>query len=327
MQGQRYGRREDYQDRLDEDQIREVLEELGVEITSETSSHFLVYCPVHDNTQSSAATISKENGFLFCFSAECEAKMHLVELVRTINRCGLFPAMRLIKRYERERKIGQEIRDILAKPEELPPFDKQLLLEYQEDFWDTPRAKNYIKSRGISKHSAELFGLGYDRNRDMVVTPMFDTNGTCVGVIRRSIDGKEFKNSFGLPKSKTLFGIHIAKRQTTDKVVVCESNFDAIRAFQSGYAAVATLGAGFNEYHGTQLSRSFSKVVIGVDVDEGGEQLTKKIAKQCKQRGLSPYRIRYSEAEILPHGAKDFGDCTDKEIAQAIRHARPVVLN
>ena len=324
--------REDYQDsverfNLEEQDLIELLEEIGVEYAYSTSSHYLVYCPIHGNTHTPSATLARHNLFFYCFSGECETKMPFVDFVREVGGMGLFPALRLIKKYETERDVATGIKEIFAKPEDLPPFDPELLEKFQEDFWKTPRAQKYIQSRGISRHSAEQFGLGYDKPSDMVVTPMFDTNGVCIGVIKRSIDGKEFKNSFGLPKGKSLFGINIAKKRATEKVVVCESNFDAIRATQSGYAAVALLGAGFNDIHCTQLARSFSKVIIATDLDEAGMKLANSVAKKCRERGLAVYRIKYSEAEILPHGAKDLGDCSDEEIAQAIRLARPHVLN
>lgn len=340
MQGQSYGRRQDNQDRLeqqgysfDDDEIQSLLEDLGIEYAYSTSSHHILFCPIHSNTSTPSATISKENSFFYCFSAECEAKMHLVDLIREVKGCGLFPALRMLKRHEVERDVAEGIKEIFAKPEEIPPFDPDLLKRYQEDFWNSPRAKNYIKSRGITRHSAEIFGLGYDKAVklssgeiiDMVVTPMYDTNGVCIGVVKRSIDGKEFKNSYGLPKGKSLFNIHLAKRRATEKVVICESNFDAIRATQAGYSAVALLGAGFNDYHCNQLRRSFSKVIIATDTDEAGIKLANTVAKKCRSFGLAVYRVRYSEAELLPHGAKDLGDLTDDEIAQSIRLARPYV--
>lgn len=251
--------------------------------------------------------------------------MNIIELVKKIKNIDTFPAKRFIKHYQTEEIVSRPEPEVFA--EDLPKFDECTLKKMQEAFWDSPRAKAYVRGRRISKASAELYGLGYDKYSDMVVTPMFDTDGDCVGVIKRSIEGKAFKNSYNLPTSKTLFGIHIAKAQSVDEVVLCESNFDAILSHQSGHPAVATLGGTFSDYHLTQISRYFNKVVIAVDTDEGGQKFARRIAKACKSRGMYVYRIQYNEYEMLPHGAKDFGECKSiEEIAQAVRFAEPYVL-
>lgn len=329
MYKQRDDRRKNYQHSLDEDQIGRLIEEIGVEVMSETSSHFLVLCPFHANTNTSSATVAKENGYLFCFGAGCGVHMPLIELVKEMRQCDTFPALRFIKKFEIERDASKEIEEIFAKPEDMPLFDLGLLEKYQRDFWDTPKAQRYIASRGISKNSAQHFGIGYDTYNNMVITPMFDAKGQCVGTIGRTIEGeKRFKNSFNLPTSKTLFNFHNAKRAASDSLVLVEANFDAIRAHQSGYPNVcACLGGSFTEYHISQIARTFSKLIIATDNDEAGHKFANRIARVCRKRSLPTYRIRYSGSEMLPHDAKDFGDCDDIEIAQAIRLAEPFVID
>lgn len=197
-----------------------------------------------------------------------------------------------------------------------------MLKKLQEWYWESEEAQAYIESRGINQYSAKHFGIGYDPHRRTIVTPMFDTNEVCIGLIGRSIEGKNFKNSKGLPKSKTLWNIGKAKRQATDTLVVVESNFDGIRAHQAGYpAVVATLGSQFSDYYITQIARTFSKVIIAVDVDEAGESFAKRIAKLLNKRGITTYRIQWAPGQKLPPGAKDLGDCSDQDIAKALKFA------
>jgi DNA primase len=295
---------------------------LGIEVAGETDSHYLIYCIFHDNHHSPAATIAKSNGFLYCWGAGCGRREPLLEVVKEIKRCDTFPAKRFIKKFEKEKSYKELREEIIANKDEMPSFSKDLLAKFQGWYKQSTKAQKYIASRGITEYSAEFFGLGYDPKKKMVLTPMFDKDGNPVGVVGRSIVQKQFKNSKELPTSKTLFNYDKAKKKPTDTVVICESNFDAIRAWQAGYASVATLGGTFSDYHLTQLNRSFSRIVIGVDVDEAGEKFASKIAKKCRyQSGLEIYRIQYAVDERLPHEAKDFGDCTDDEIAQAIRFA------
>lgn len=295
--------------------------QLGIEIAGETDSHYLTYCIFHENHHSPAATVAKTNGFFYCWGAGCGQRASLLEVVQEIKQCGTMPALRFIKKHQKAKTYDQVMEEIFAQKDELPEFSKDTLSKFQEYYGKSKKAQAYIASRGITTYAAEFFGLGYDPHKKMVVTPMFDKDGNPVGVIGRSIVEKRFKNSKDLPSSKTLFNYDKAKKKPTDTVVICESNFDAIRGWQAGYATVATLGGSFNDYHLTQINRSFSKVVIGVDTDEQGEKFASKIAKKCRNAGLQVYRIQYAIEERLPHDAKDFGDCTDEEIAQAIRLA------
>lgn len=320
------GGRKSHRHKLGPDQIEQIIEALGLQKTGETDSHFMVWCPVHNNINTSSATVSKEYGTLYCFGAGCGAKLSLIELVMEMRGCDMFPALRFIKKYETETNIAKEIEDVFAGEEDLPKFDIDVLTRMQKDFWDSSRAQKYIASRKITKHLAESFGIGYDKPNDMVVTPMFDVDENCVGVIGRSIEGKRFKNSFNLPTSKTLFNFNRARKQSTDTLILTEANFDTILATGAGFPnTVACLGGSFTDYHATQVSRSFSRLIIGTDNDDAGHAFAKRIAKKCRNRGLSIYRMHYDVTCVLPHGKKDWGDCTSEEIIQSIKNAEPLV--
>lgn len=302
--------------------VEAILEDLGVEIDSENEKYYLVYCPYHNNHSSTAATIAKYNGFLYCWGAGCGVKMSLEELVKDLKDFSTMQAKRYIAKNTGTRKpIDEVLKDIFAKADELPTFPEATLEKMQEAYRNSSKAKAYIEFRKIKQATAEHFGIGYDPRRQMIVTPMRSSEGILVGVIGRTIEGKSFKNSKDLPSRKSLFGINIAKRMNSDMVVICESNFDAIRAWQSGYPAVATLGGTFSEFHRSQLNKYFNRIVLGIDGDEQGQKFASKIAQDCRKTGLSVLQARHSEAELFPHDAKDFGDCTDEEIAWMIRNA------
>ncbi len=74
--------------------------------------------------------------------------------------------------------------------------------------------------------ASSYFELGYSENMGMVTVPVHSPDGMAIGIVGRSIEGKAFKNSTNLPKSKTLFNIHRAKK-IGDQVIVVESSFDA----------------------------------------------------------------------------------------------------
>lgn len=307
---------------MNPESIRRVLEEIGVEIHSETDTHFLIMCPFHNNRHSPAATASKENGFLYCWGAGCGKRSSLLELVEEIK-CWTAPrALRFVEKHIEHVPFEQVIEEIQATKEDMPEFDTELMAKWRENFENSKAAQDYIESRGISLITAKHFGIGYETYRKMVVTPMRDKDERLVGVIGRCITHKQFKNSKNLPSRKTLFNYNNARKTGAETVVIVESNFDALRAHQAGYPnVVATLGGTFSEYHLTQVNKAFNRVILGVDVDEEGEKFAGRIAKKCRSAGLQVLRIQFSQKDRLPHGAKDFGDCTDQEIARAIRLA------
>lgn len=293
--------------------VRKVLDDLGIAVRGETDTHYSVLCPFHKNTQTAAATISKKTGLIWCFNSNCAERVPLWRMVRQLKGWDFAQSLRYIERYATEDvSIQDVVTEIYADQDELPEFPLEELERLQEDFRESERARRYVAGRGISKFAARDFGLAYDKTHDMICTPMFDTNGNPVGLIRRTIEGKSFKNTYNLPTRKTLFNIHKAKRTGSETLILTESNFDAIRIHQTGFANVcATLGGTFSDYHVSQVYRSFDNIILMTDDDDAGRKFAKKIKEKAKQYGISVYRGRYDEYNLFPNGAKDVCDNRD----------------
>ena len=174
---------------------------------------------------------------------------------------------------------------------------------------------------------------------------MYNAKGLPIGVIGRtaSSEQKAFKNSKGLPTSKTLWNIHNAKR-TGDTVIVCEASFDGMKIAQAGYPnVVACLGGNFSEYHEQQLGMYFSRIIIMTDFDDKekhryvncrkcmvkglqtcvghnpGRALGQKIAD--KMKGKQILWAAYDHKIIFPDGAKDADDSGTPAVRQCIKNA------
>ena len=121
----------------------------------------------------------------------------------------------------------------------------------------------------------------------------------------RSIEGKDFKNTPKLPKSKVLFNLN--KVKTASRVYVVESSFDAIRLDQVGLPAVATLGANVSSKQIDLLQKYFSDIMIIADNDEAGGNMKEKIVE----------RLNGNVTVInLDKQYKDIGDMDDTSIKQ-----------
>ena len=232
-----------------------------------------------------------------------------------------FEAMRFIS--SKETESLENFDDMLAEAMEDKPmfeeFNKDTLDKLSEDRHDSIEACNYFISRGINNDSMDYFELGYSKNMSMVTVPVHSPDGMPIGIVGRSIEGKSFKNSTNLPKSKTMFNVHRAKK-IGDHVIVVESSFDAIRIHQAGFPnVVATLGGFLSKEQHHILNRYFNKITIMTDADLAGRELGLSIANKLRMKDVLWASHEYGK--IYPHDAKDAGDMTDEEIKACIKNA------
>ena len=198
-------------------------------------------------------------------------------------------------------------------------FSQDVLDRLHADLTKGSKGFNYLQSRGINEKGMNDFKLGYSENQNMVITPVHSPDGMPIGLVGRSIEGKAFKNSSNLAKSKTLFNIHRAKR-IGDHIIIVESNFDAIRIHQAGFPnVVATLGGHLSSDQQYLLNRYFNKITIMTDADEAGRQLGMSISNKLRNKDI--LWASYEYGKIYPHEAKDVGDMTDEEIKACIKNA------
>ena len=232
-----------------------------------------------------------------------------------------FQSLRLIASKETEvlNNFDEVMEEMLADKPVFQEFPQETLDRLHSDLAGNKNARNYLESRGISIESMKHFQLGYSPAMNMVVTPVHSPDSMPIGIVGRSIEGKTFKNSTSLPKSKTLFNIHRAKK-IGDQVIVCESNFDAIRIHQAGFPnVVATLGGFLSNEQQSLLNRYFNKIIIMTDADEAGRELGRSISSKLRNKDISWASFGYKE--IYPNKAKDAGDLTEQEIKTCIKNS------
>jgi DNA primase len=301
--------------------IKSILKSIGLEIVGETGNDFLCYCPFHSNRHTSSFSVSREKGAFICFNPSCGEAGTLQELVKRVMNKNEFEAMRFISTKETEslENFDELLSDAMDEKPIFEQFSEDTLAKLHNGLIESDKAKAYFKSRGIEMQSAIDFSLGYSANMDMVTVPVHSPDGTAIGIVGRSVEGKSFKNSTNLPKSKTLFNIHRAKR-IGSHVIVVESSFDAIRVHQAGFPnVVATLGGFLSTEQHNLLNRHFNKITIMTDADQAGRELGKSIANKLKFKDL--LWASYEYGKIYPHDAKDAGDMTDQEIKTCIKNS------
>ena len=301
--------------------IKSIVKSLGLDVVAEPGNEVMFYCPFHSNRHTASCCINKSSGAWLCFNPSCGESGTLIELVKRVMHKNDFEAMRFISAQETEvlNNFDEMMAGMFEEKPDFEEFNKDTLLKLSQDRSNSTEACNYFLSRGINNESMDYFELGYSAKQNMVTVPVHSPDGLPIGIVGRSIEGKSFKNSTNLPKSKTLFNIHRAKKVGSN-VIIVESSFDAIRVHQAGFPnVVATLGGFLSTEQHNILNRHFSKITIMTDADLAGRELGLSIANRLKNKDL--LWASYEYGKIYPHDAKDAGDMTEEEIKACIKNS------
>jgi 5S rRNA maturation endonuclease (ribonuclease M5) len=216
-----------------------------------------------------------------------------------------FEAERFIRSKESESDIVKDVASKLVVKPDYSPFDELMIQRLNAQAIESPRAMRYYIGRQITEESVKKFKLGYSEKQDMVTIPVASPDGISVGFVGRSIEGKDFKNTPGLPKSKVLFNLHRIK--SSNRVYVVESSFDAIRLDQCGFPAVATLGANVSNVQIELLQKYFNNIFVIADNDEAGGNMKDRLINK-----LGP-KVTVIK---LNNKYKDIGDMDDDAIKE-----------
>jgi len=320
------GMRGDYARKTDSTQygsahIKSIIKNLGINIGGETSNDYMCYCPFHSNRHTPSFSISKQLGAFICFNPACGETGTLIDLVKKVLHKNDFEAIRFVAAQEAESvsNFDEVMASMFEDKPEFIEFPKETLDNLFSERRNSIEACNYFLSRGINHESMDYFELGYSQKQNMVTVPVHSPDGLPVGLVGRSISDKRFKNSTNLPRSKTMFNIHRAKK-IGDQVIIVESSFDAIRVHQAGFPnVVATLGGHISHDNINLLNRYFNKIIIMTDADEAGRALGKNISNKLRNKDI--LWASYSYGKIYPHDAKDAGDMTEEEIRSCIKNS------
>jgi DNA primase len=301
--------------------IKSIVKALGLDVVAEPGNEVMFYCPFHSNRHTASCCINKTSGVWLCFNPSCGESGTLTELVRRVLHKNDFEAIRFIATQEKQalNNFDEVMASMFEDKPDFEEFSQDTLNRLHADLAGNKSARDYLKSRGINEDSMRHFALGYSTSMNMVITPVHSPDGTPIGLVGRSIEGKSFKNSTNLPKSKTLFNVHRAKK-IGDHVIVVESNFDAIKIHQAGFPnVVATLGGILSTEQHNILNRYFNKITIMTDTDLAGRELGLSIANRLRNKDILWGSYEYGK--IYPHDAKDAGDMTEEEIKACIKNS------
>jgi len=335
-------------DTYSQSHVRAIIKGLGITIHSETYNDFLCLCPFHGNRHTPSFSVSFTKGLYLCFNPSCDATGTILELVKEISHRNDYEAIRFINSCKNDttESFEDELTALLDDKPQFVPFSQEKLDDMYLNLLaintGAIEAQSYLSERFIGSDLIDEFRIGYSMNQKMIIVPVHSPDGIPVGLVGRGINEKKFKNSRNLPRSKTMFNLHRAKKYG-GTVIICESSFDAIRIHGAGFPnVVATLGGYISKDNLANLNRYFSRIIIMTDNDDP----EKHIASNCRKcypntcNGHNPGRdlgmsiakalpnkdiewAVFNNKTIYPNGAKDAGDMSDEEIRQCIKNAVP----
>lgn len=149
-------------------------------------------------------------------------------------------------------------------------------LEFDLSRW-CPYMHPYWHARGFTEQTVGEWGLGYDREANRVVVPIY-WRGELVGWTKRAVDDEtkpKWLHSDGFQKGQVLFGLDKA---VGDKLILVEAPLSVIMLSQQGIKnAVATFGASISDEQASILRGAANTILVYYDPDEAGKIGTRKV--------------------------------------------------
>ena len=238
-------------------------------------------CPIHQGEGQQSFHVSLTKNAFHCFS--CKARGNVLDFVGAMEKCSV-------------REAAAKIQEWFAVTSNLMPVETKQVSktekrETESEVGNKPLnfelrgvdlAHPYLAERGITKETAETFGVGLFSGRGSmsgrVVIPIHSERGELVAYAGRAIDESEprYKLPVGFHKSHVLFNLH---KTGGEQVIVVEGFFDCMKVWQAGYSSVvALMGSALSEQQERLLVERFKTITLFLDADEAGRKAAEEIA-------------------------------------------------
>ncbi len=315
-----------------------------------TGNTYSCCCPFHSEKTPSCHFYTSPDPHFYCFG--CHTGGDVITFVMLIERLDYQSAVKFLaeragmalpddtednsskKRlriYEMNKAAGKFFHERLLAPEGKAGLD-------------------YLTNRGLSLHTIRRFGLGYaaddwhtlhmymrglgysdfelaeaslitsnnnkfyDKFRNRVMFPIFDTRGNVVAFGGRTLgdDKAKYLNSSDtlvFKKGDMLYALNIAKSSKADYFILCEGYMDVIALHQAGFdSALASLGTALTPQHAGLLARLGKKeIILSYDSDAAGQNASSRAINLFAKAGLNARILKITGAKDPDEFIKKFG--------------------
>ena len=251
------------------------------------------------------------------------------ELKSKVYKVNTFTANYYHKRlYEPRSKIGQEyVKQRKLTNETLEAynlgfsgnFDELYQALRKEGFKD----EEILESGLVNKNDN---GKYIDRYRNRFMIPILDIRNRVIAFGGRVLDDSKPKyinspENIVYSKGKHLFGLNVAKKGNTKKLLVVEGYMDAISLHQRGITnVVASLGTALTTNQGWLLRKNAEEVILGFDSDGAGQTAVMRAMEVmqnmgCDMRVLQMTGAKDPDEYIIKYGSARFQKLMDEAIS------------
>lgn len=156
----------------------------------------------------------------------------------------------------------------------------------------------YLQKRGISQEVQSKAEVGKSCHYGFVSIPWLAPDGQLANVKYRATRGKTFfYESNARPIRELVFGANLYTNSTND-LIVCEAEIDALSWRTAGFNAVAVGGVAFTKQQADILRRlPFSRLMIAGDNDKAGARFNAQVIDAMKGRDLTLLQWRESDCK------------------------------
>lgn len=157
------------------------------------------------------------------------------------------------------------------------------------------KSKDYeddiLKESGLIR--IEDDGRAHDFFWNRAMFPIFDANAKVIAFGGRIMGegDRKYLNSLDsmiFDKSRTLYGLHLARRTRRKEMILCEGYMDVIALHQAGFDnAVATLGTALTSGHAGILKRYTKDVYLSYDSDGAGVKAALRAIPILREAGIT----------------------------------------
>ena len=173
----------------------------------------------------------------------------------------------------------------------------------------------YLLKRDICEVVQLESKLGKSRHYGFVAIPWYTPDGKLANVKYRATRGKTFfyeRNA--RPIRELVFGSELYTNSTND-LVICEAEIDALSWRTAGFNAIAVGGVAFTQQQSDIIRRlPFSRLVVAGDNDKAGARFNTQVLQAIKGRDLAVIQWRNSDC-------KDANDVLCKHGVGALKEA------
>lgn len=315
-----------------------------------TGNTYSCCCPFHSEKTPSCHFYPAPSSSFYCYG--CHVGGDVITFIMQIEHLDYINAVRFLAERagmalpdDTDDRSAQKRRRMLEMNKAAGKFFHEQLL--------SPEGKvglDYFLNRGLTMHTIKRFGLGYaandwhklhmhmrslgysdfelaeasllssnnnkfyDKFRDRVMFPIFDTRGNVVAFGGRVLGDEKPKylnsnESVVFHKGDMLYALNIAKNSKTDYFILCEGYMDVIAMHQAGFdSAVASLGTAFTAQHANLLSRLGKKeVILSYDSDAAGQNASSKAINLFANVGMHTRVLKIEGAKDPDEYIKSYG--------------------